>query len=111
MLSIHIIYDIILIAATGEHPFKDKCLFYNFWQDREGALNTPNIQDVAEAEEHLEEALQELVQRGPDAHLRMILRSPLVLPMIIKYHFEFISKFYTRMVLYTYLFFTVYLNI
>lgn len=63
-------------TATGEHPFKDKCLFYNFWQDREGALNTPTIQDVAEAEEHLDEALHELVQRGPDAHLRMILRSP-----------------------------------
>lgn len=69
---------IMCVTATGEHPFKDKCLFYNFWQDREGALNTPTIQDVAEAEEHLDEALQELVQRGPDAHLRMILRSPLV---------------------------------
>lgn len=63
-------------TATSENPFKDKCLFYNFWQDREGALNTPTIQDVAEAEEHLEEALQELEHRGPDAHMRMILRSP-----------------------------------
>ncbi|XP_022161315.1 rap guanine nucleotide exchange factor 4 [Myzus persicae] len=66
----------VISHATGEHPFKDKCLFYNFWQDREGALNTPTIQDVAEAEEHLDEALQELVHRGPDAHLRLILRSP-----------------------------------
>ncbi|XP_015366175.1 PREDICTED: rap guanine nucleotide exchange factor 4-like [Diuraphis noxia] len=69
----------VISHATGEHPFKDKCLFYNFWQDREGALNTPTIQDVAEAEEHLDEALQELVHRGPDAHLRLILRSPIFL--------------------------------
>jgi hypothetical protein len=63
--------------VTGEHPFKDKCILYQFRQDREGHGNiSPPAQDIAEAEEHLHEAIDELLERGPDAWLRMILRKP-----------------------------------
>ncbi|XP_046678559.1 rap guanine nucleotide exchange factor 4 isoform X2 [Homalodisca vitripennis] len=64
----------VVFHATAEHGFKDKCLLYQFWQDREGSTSIPSAQDIAEAEEHLDEALQELTRRAPDAMLRMILR-------------------------------------
>lgn len=63
-----------MLVATGEHGFKDKCLLYHFWQDREGSTSTPSAQDIAEAEEHLDEGITELLHRAPDAMLRMILR-------------------------------------
>nr|XP_018917363.1 PREDICTED: rap guanine nucleotide exchange factor 4 [Bemisia tabaci] len=64
----------VISHVSGEHPFKDKCILYHFWQDREGAMNKPTVQDVAEAEEHLDESITELLHRQPDATLRMILR-------------------------------------
>ncbi|XP_054286535.1 rap guanine nucleotide exchange factor 4 isoform X2 [Macrosteles quadrilineatus] len=64
----------VIFHATAEHGFKDKCLLYQFWQDREGSTSIPSAQDIAEAEEHLDEAIQELTRRAPDATLRMILR-------------------------------------
>ncbi|XP_075237776.1 exchange protein directly activated by cAMP [Lycorma delicatula] len=66
----------VISHATMDHPFKDKCLLYNFWQDREGSTSVPTAQDIAEAEEHLEESICELIHRSPDALLRMILRKP-----------------------------------
>ncbi|XP_039300315.1 rap guanine nucleotide exchange factor 4-like, partial [Nilaparvata lugens] len=66
----------VISHATTDHAFKDKCLLYNFFQDREGSTTIPTAQDVAEAEEHLEESIVELVHRAPDAVLRMILRKP-----------------------------------
>ncbi|KAF6209024.1 hypothetical protein GE061_014767 [Apolygus lucorum] len=67
----------LIYHVTGEHPFKDKCVLYQFRQDRDAtATLRPPAQDIAEAEEHLHEALSELSDRGPDAWLRMILRKP-----------------------------------
>lgn len=65
-------------AVTGDHPFKDKCILYQFRQDRDSGCpaQRPPPQDIAESEEHLREALSELTARGPDAWLRMILRKP-----------------------------------
>lgn len=66
------------VTAAGEHGFKDKCLLYQFWQDRDGSVSIPSSQDIAEAEEHLDEALQEMTRRSPDASLRFILRKQYV---------------------------------
>lgn len=66
------------VTAAGEHGFKDKCLLYQFWQDRDGSTSIPSSQDIAEAEEHLDEALQEMTRRSPDASLRLILRKQYV---------------------------------
>ncbi|XP_073971367.1 exchange protein directly activated by cAMP isoform X3 [Rhodnius prolixus] len=68
----------ILYSVTGDHPFKDKCILYQFRQDRDSGCpaQRPPPQDIAESEEHLREALSELTARGPDAWLRMILRKP-----------------------------------
>ncbi|KAL1138122.1 hypothetical protein AAG570_009814 [Ranatra chinensis] len=68
----------VIYHVTGDHPFKDKCILYQFRQDKEGMSRTtcPPAQDIAEAEEHLQEALEELSRRAPDAWLRMILRKP-----------------------------------
>uniref|UniRef100_A0A1B6CZD4 Rap guanine nucleotide exchange factor 4 n=1 Tax=Clastoptera arizonana TaxID=38151 RepID=A0A1B6CZD4_9HEMI len=66
----------VIFHATTEHGFKDKCLLYHFWQDREGSTSSPTAQDIAEAEEHLDEGISELMHRAPDAMLRMILRKP-----------------------------------
>lgn len=66
------------VTAAGEHGFKDKCLLYQFWQDRDGSVSIPSSQDIAEAEEHLDEALQEMTRRSPDASLRLILRKQYV---------------------------------
>ncbi|RZF45207.1 hypothetical protein LSTR_LSTR011104 [Laodelphax striatellus] len=66
----------VISHATMDHAFKDKCLLYNFYQDREGSTTIPTAQDVAEAEEHLDESIAELLHRAPDSVLRMILRKP-----------------------------------
>ncbi|BET03360.1 exchange factor [Nesidiocoris tenuis] len=67
----------LIYHVTGEHPFKDKCVLYQFRQDRDATVTgRPPPQDIAEAEEHLHEAISELSDRGPDAWLRMILRKP-----------------------------------
>ncbi|CAH1406326.1 unnamed protein product [Nezara viridula] len=65
----------IIFHVTGEHEFRDKCVLYQFRSDRDGiagGCTTP--QDIAEAEEHLQECLADLADRGPDAWLRMVLR-------------------------------------
>ncbi|ENN75507.1 hypothetical protein YQE_08056, partial [Dendroctonus ponderosae] len=59
---------------SKEQPFKDKCFLYRFWQDEEGATALPPSEDIATAEDQLMENLGTLVNRGPDAYLRMILR-------------------------------------
>ncbi|XP_024082453.1 rap guanine nucleotide exchange factor 4-like [Cimex lectularius] len=67
----------LIYHVTGEHPFKDKCVLYQFRQDRDiTCIPRPPPQDIAEAEEHLHEAIADLSDRGPDAWLRMILRKP-----------------------------------
>uniref|UniRef100_A0A8D9DTX0 Rap guanine nucleotide exchange factor 4 n=2 Tax=Cacopsylla melanoneura TaxID=428564 RepID=A0A8D9DTX0_9HEMI len=64
----------VIYHVNGEQAFRDKCILYNFWQDKEGSCSTATAQDIAEAEEHLEEALLALTRRAPDAILRYILR-------------------------------------
>lgn len=68
----------LIYHVTGEHEFKDKCVLYQFRADRDsgGGSVCPTPQDIAEAEEHLQECLADLSDRGPDAWLRMILRKP-----------------------------------
>lgn len=63
------------ISVSKEQPFKDKCFLYRFWQDEEGGA-LPTLEDTNTAEEQLPESLTVLIQRGPDATLRMILRKP-----------------------------------
>lgn len=70
-----ILFDILV---TAEHEFKDKCFLYQFWQDRESSISVPSAHGITEAEEQLEEVLQELMHRAPDALLRMMLRKPSV---------------------------------
>lgn len=62
------------IAVSKEQPFKDKCFLYRFWQDEEGATVLPPPEDVATAEDQLLDNLGTLINRGPDAYLRMIMR-------------------------------------
>ncbi|KAI5751356.1 hypothetical protein M8J77_006667 [Diaphorina citri] len=64
----------VIYHVNGEQAFRDKCILYNFWQDKEGSSSQATAQDIAEAEEHLEEALLALARRAPDAILRYILR-------------------------------------
>ncbi|XP_066996173.1 rap guanine nucleotide exchange factor 4, partial [Anabrus simplex] len=64
----------VISHVNGEHPFKDKNLLYEFWQDREGATALPTDDDVAEAEDQLSSSLAALTLQGPDAVMRMILR-------------------------------------
>lgn len=59
-----------------EQPFKDKCFLYRFWQDEEGATALPSLEDIATAEDQMQESLLTLIHRGPDAVMRMILRKP-----------------------------------
>lgn len=63
-------------SVNKEQPFKDKCFLYRFWQDEEGATTLPPLEDIATAEDQLQESLVTLINRGPDAFLRMILRKP-----------------------------------
>uniref|UniRef100_A0AAR5PQ34 Rap guanine nucleotide exchange factor 4 n=1 Tax=Dendroctonus ponderosae TaxID=77166 RepID=A0AAR5PQ34_DENPD len=64
----------VISHVSKEQPFKDKCFLYRFWQDEEGATALPPSEDIATAEDQLMENLGTLVNRGPDAYLRMILR-------------------------------------
>lgn len=66
----------VISHVNKEQPFKDKCFLYRFWQDEEGATTLPPLEDVATAEDQIQESLGLLIQRGPDAFLRMILRKP-----------------------------------
>jgi Rap guanine nucleotide exchange factor 4 len=64
------------LTVTGEHPFRDKALLYRFWQDEEGASGLPSQDEVVRAEDQLNASLGTLIQKGPDATMRMILRKP-----------------------------------
>nr|CAD7453222.1 unnamed protein product [Timema tahoe] len=68
----------LLKALTGEHAFRDKSLLYRFRQDAEegGAGTLPSSEDILKAEDQLNASIAALVQRGPDAIMRMILRKP-----------------------------------
>ncbi|XP_047112934.1 rap guanine nucleotide exchange factor 4 [Schistocerca piceifrons] len=66
----------VVAHVSCEQPFKDKNLLYQFWQDMEGAMAMPTEDDVAQAEDQLSSSLNSLIQRGPDATMRMILRKP-----------------------------------
>lgn len=61
-----------------EHQFKDKFLFYRFSVDDQGIGMVPTHADKKECEEELTDILALLVQIGPDAMMRMILRKPWV---------------------------------
>ncbi|KAJ3642326.1 hypothetical protein Zmor_025122 [Zophobas morio] len=64
----------VISHVNKEQPFKDKCFLYRFWQDEEGPTSLPPLEDVATAEEQIQDSLGTLIHRGPDAVLRMILR-------------------------------------
>ncbi|XP_050305112.1 rap guanine nucleotide exchange factor 4 isoform X3 [Anthonomus grandis grandis] len=64
----------VISHVSKEQPFKDKCFLYRFWQDEEGATALPPAEDLATAEDQLLENLGTLINRGPDAYLRMVLR-------------------------------------
>ncbi|XP_060529118.1 rap guanine nucleotide exchange factor 4 isoform X2 [Cylas formicarius] len=66
----------VISHVSKEQPFKDKCFLYRFWQDEEGATALPPLEDVATAQEQIQDHLGTLINRGPDAYLRMILRKP-----------------------------------
>lgn len=68
--------NLFYLSVAKEQAFKDKCFLYRFWQDEEGAGALPTLEDSTTAEEQLQESLSALIQRGPDAMLRMILRKP-----------------------------------
>nr|CAD7256433.1 unnamed protein product [Timema shepardi] len=67
-----------LKPLTGEHAFRDKSLLYRFRQDTEegGTGTLPSSEDILKAEDQLNASIAALVQRGPDAIMRMILRKP-----------------------------------
>ncbi|KAG5891364.1 hypothetical protein JTB14_007604 [Gonioctena quinquepunctata] len=64
----------VISHVSKEQPFKDKCFLYRFWQDEEGATALPPLEDIATAEEQIQDSLGILIHKGPDAFLRMILR-------------------------------------
>ncbi|XP_057667592.1 rap guanine nucleotide exchange factor 4 isoform X1 [Diorhabda carinulata] len=64
----------VISHVNKEQPFKDKCFLYRFWQDEEGATALPPLEDIATAEEQIQDSLGILIHKGPDAVLRMILR-------------------------------------
>ncbi|XP_065173955.1 rap guanine nucleotide exchange factor 4 isoform X2 [Atheta coriaria] len=67
----------VIAHVSREQPFKDKCFLYRFWADEEGtAPALPTHEDVAAAEVQLQESIVTLINRGPDAVLRMIMRKP-----------------------------------
>lgn len=78
LINMCVIIFIFLSLVNKEQPFKDKCFLYRFWQDEEGATALPTLEDIATAEEQIQESLGILIHRGPDAFLRMILRKPYV---------------------------------
>nr|XP_023017294.1 rap guanine nucleotide exchange factor 4 [Leptinotarsa decemlineata] len=64
----------VISHVNKEQPFKDKCFLYRFWQDEEGATALPPLEDIATADEQIQDSLGILINKGPDAFLRMILR-------------------------------------
>ncbi|XP_071956083.1 rap guanine nucleotide exchange factor 4-like isoform X2 [Antedon mediterranea] len=66
----------VVVHVCWEHPFRDRELFYRFREDDEGNSTIPTTEDKREADEEFQEVLLMLVQMGPDAMMRMILRTP-----------------------------------
>ncbi|XP_013390231.1 rap guanine nucleotide exchange factor 4 isoform X1 [Lingula anatina] len=64
----------VLVHVCREHPFKDADLFYRFHDDDQGVGTVPTSGMKKECEELLPEVVNNLVQIGPDALMRMILR-------------------------------------
>lgn len=67
-------------AVDQELSFQDKYLFYRFLDDETEEAPLLNEEEQKESDEELQDTLLLLSQIGPDAHLRMILRKPYVLP-------------------------------
>lgn len=66
-----------MITVNKEQPFKDKCFLYRFRVDEDSATSSYSTsEDINTANEHIRESISALLQRGPDATLRMILRKP-----------------------------------
>ena len=61
-------------SVDQELGFQDKYLFYRFLDDEEEDTPLPSEEEKRESEEELPETILFLVQIGPDALLRMILR-------------------------------------
>ncbi|XP_020717150.1 rap guanine nucleotide exchange factor 4 isoform X2 [Ceratitis capitata] len=67
----------VLSHVNKEQPFKDKCFLYRFRVDEDSATSSYSTsEDINTANEHIRESISALLQRGPDATLRMILRKP-----------------------------------
>ncbi|XP_028662120.1 rap guanine nucleotide exchange factor 4 isoform X2 [Erpetoichthys calabaricus] len=66
----------VLNHVDQEHNFQDKYLFYRFLDDEQEDAPPPTEEEKKESEEELQDTLLLLLQIGPDAHMRMILRKP-----------------------------------
>ncbi|KAK2144439.1 hypothetical protein LSH36_757g01001 [Paralvinella palmiformis] len=64
----------VIIHVCHEHQFKDKYLFYRFYEDDQGIGMIPNPAEKRACEDELPDVLNLLEQIGPDAMMRMILR-------------------------------------
>ncbi|XP_070499375.1 rap guanine nucleotide exchange factor 4 isoform X2 [Chironomus tepperi] len=66
----------VISHVAKEQPFKDKVFLYRFRADEDGSGTSPSTDDTNSANEHIKEGLTQLLHRGPDATLRLILRKP-----------------------------------
>ncbi|XP_045910801.1 rap guanine nucleotide exchange factor 4 isoform X1 [Micropterus dolomieu] len=64
----------VLNHVDQELSFQDKYLFYRFLDDEQEDAPLPSEEDRRESQEELQDTLLLLLQIGPDAHMRMILR-------------------------------------
>ncbi|XP_061736009.1 rap guanine nucleotide exchange factor 4 [Nerophis ophidion] len=63
----------VLSHVDQEMSFQDKYFFYRFLDDEE---DQPSVPSEDESQEELQDTLLLLMQMGPDAYMRMILRKP-----------------------------------
>lgn len=61
-------------AVDQEQSFQDKYLFYRFLEDEREDAPPPSEEERKQSQEELQDTLLLLLQIGPDAHMRMILR-------------------------------------
>ncbi|KAL7051611.1 hypothetical protein ACKWTF_004528 [Chironomus riparius] len=66
----------VISHVAKEQPFKDKVFLYRFRADEDGSGTSPSTDDTSSANDHIKEGLTQLLHRGPDATLRLILRKP-----------------------------------
>ncbi|XP_044072692.1 rap guanine nucleotide exchange factor 4 isoform X4 [Siniperca chuatsi] len=64
----------VLNHVDQELSFQDKYLFYRFLDDEQEDAPLPSEEERKESQEELQDTLLLLLQIGPDAHMRMILR-------------------------------------